>query len=471
MKYTDARFISLLLASGAALAYGCSSSTSQNPQGAGLNIGAGGNNGGATGAGNNSTESCKSDKECGASSEICDRVRNVCVSCLDDDDCSEGDICRDSICEAATSCKGSKECAPTGVCSKELSYCVECEGDNDCGAGQICSSNSCRTQCTSDKECGAEDMVCDQKAGICQDCVTSDDCADAQYCSSGGTCRTQLCSTATDLCAEGTFRTCNKDGSGFSLSECSGKCLSDQSACDSKGGNPSGGSCSTGDQDCSCYGNDTCNDSLSCINKACVDPDGTTATGGSGNDGTGGGSAGTAPSEITCSSPGAIADFENAPSADFCGSSPIGAWTNFSSPTYVSASLEMARAESANALHIGPMNQGGDSGVIGKFTAPYDAASYSGFGFWAKAASGGQTLGVGVHTPDTGALGFVLNTDNLSQGLTLTDEWVFYEIKFSEMLPRGSVVTSLDAPKIREIQFIVAGETDLWIDDIRFIGN
>jgi len=296
---------------------------------------------------------------------------------------------------------------------------------------------------------------------VCLECVKHPDCAENQFCSASGLCLDDICEQGDAICSGGNLSTCGVVGGGFDTTVCADGCASGNMNC------ATGGDCTAGDEGCECYGNGTCNDDLSCLSDLCVDPLG--GTGGSNGTGGGNGSGGTGAGVTFCEKPEAIADFENE-SVAFCAGSynedpdSIGTWSLSASR---GTALPAARGDSEYGMHLTTTS---NSGIYAAdFSATYDASSYDGFGFWAIGA--GQVLGVGVHTTATYAdsfKGFILNGDNMNTGITLTSEWVFYEVMFSNLTTSGST-PSLNAATMEEIQFLVGAGQDFWVDDIVFV--
>jgi hypothetical protein len=130
------------------------------------------------------------------------------------------------------------------------------------------------------------------------------------------------------------------------------------------------------------------------------------------------------------------------------------------------------RGANVNGLHIAGSAGEALAVVSADFYQAKDASAFVGFGFWAQAVEG-SALGIGVHTPETyddDFRGFVLNTDDLASGLTMASNWTYYRVYFEDLQPTGAV-TTLNTSEIAEIQFLVSGTLDYWIDDVSFFAE
>ena len=456
MKFPSLRLIVLLSTStftATVLTAGCGSGDDEAKSGD--KNGTGGE-GGQTGASGDSTpvlESfCQSDKNCQDSAQVCDSTRSVCVDCAVDADCGNDSICRATSCIAITPCESSKQCAIDQVCSTTLNYCVGCEGNADCGDEEVCHETQCVLSCASDKDCPASSEVCNTDLSVCRECVAHADCEESQFCATSGQCLTDVCDQGDSTCTGGSLSSCEEAGGGFETAVCADGCATDAKSC------ATAGNCITGDEDCKCYANDSCNSDLSCLNRLCVD-----AVGGTGG-GSGSGTGGSGSETEFCDKPEAIADFENA-SITFCVSSSPGAIGRWSLNQV--RVLPASRGASDYGLNVITTTKSAISSA--EFSAEYDASAFQGIGFWAK--GDGQVFGLGIHTTATqadGFKGFLLDAQDMNVEVTLTGEWVFYEVMFSDLTPTGKT-TTLDASTLREIQFLVAPNQNFWIDDLVFV--
>ncbi|MCB9738943.1 MAG: hypothetical protein H6747_06725 [Deltaproteobacteria bacterium] len=104
-------------------------------------------------------------------------------------------------------CKSDKDCiASDQVCDKDALRCVDCNGDVDCPSGESCKAHTCvppATPCTSSKDCAALEQVCDKKVGSCVDCMGDEDCL------GGALCVETIC--VAKACTKGQTR-CGDDG-------------------------------------------------------------------------------------------------------------------------------------------------------------------------------------------------------------------------------------------------------------------
>ncbi|MBM4353682.1 MAG: hypothetical protein FJ109_07770 [Deltaproteobacteria bacterium] len=113
-------------------------------------------------------------------------------------------------------CQSSKDCPGTLVCADELDICVACVGDEDCPEGEACGpDHACHAvhPCTSDKECKDFELVCDKAAGVCVQCLKSEHCEAGKYCREGF-CLPVLCEPGASKCDGSDVLVC-PDGSGW----------------------------------------------------------------------------------------------------------------------------------------------------------------------------------------------------------------------------------------------------------------
>lgn len=132
---------------------------------------------------------CKSDKDCIAADQVCDKDALRCVDCNGDADCPSGDACKAHTCvPPAAPCATSKDCAALDqVCDKAVGGCVDCLGDEDCFGGALCVETICvakactkgQTRCTDD---GALQLYAASELAW-----TTTPCPAGQTCT-GGTC-------------------------------------------------------------------------------------------------------------------------------------------------------------------------------------------------------------------------------------------------------------------------------------------
>ncbi len=177
---------------------------------------------------------CDSDDDCQGSGtgKVCNVTTHACALCMASKDCPAGELCQGNACKPAVACKSDTNCKATSqVCDKAEGLCVNCASDLDCAGGK-CVDHACQAvkTCKSSLDCPA---VCDQTAGVCVQCKESVDCPTDQACFSG-TCKPILCKGP--LCSGGKSFLCKADGSGYEA----GKNCDDKNAC------TDGDSCDTG---------------------------------------------------------------------------------------------------------------------------------------------------------------------------------------------------------------------------------
>jgi hypothetical protein len=111
---------------------------------------------------------CRSDRECGVRSQVCERTRGVCVDCLTTIDCTGTDVCSANRCVAAPPpCRSDRECSSrVQVCNTARMACVDCNVDRDCPAGNFC-----------DREGNCAALTCTPNSSTCADETTRRVCS------------------------------------------------------------------------------------------------------------------------------------------------------------------------------------------------------------------------------------------------------------------------------------------------------
>src|SRR5690606_17857628 len=101
---------------------------------------------------------CTSDDDC--TDQVCDTNTGLCVDCLGDGDCDEGETCD----------------MTTNTCTEQ-----GCLGNEDCTGGLVCVGGTCE-QCTMDSQCTMDEFcTIDGVCGV-PECDTDADCPDGQIC-------------------------------------------------------------------------------------------------------------------------------------------------------------------------------------------------------------------------------------------------------------------------------------------------
>lgn len=158
----------------------------------------------------------------------------ACVQCLGDSDCSDGQSCRNGVCqeECAQSCSssgGSTNC-PSDVPYCLSGCCVECVGNADCSGDKVCIDGSCGqtpSDCTDSSVDCPQGYTCNTSNGECEQQQSNSECTENDpTCPPGETCNT-------------TTNTCEPPSGG-------------------------GGSCGMCGTNCTCPGNLTCSANFAC---------------------------------------------------------------------------------------------------------------------------------------------------------------------------------------------------------------
>jgi hypothetical protein len=189
---------------------------------------------GGTGGGYNAVP-CGRDADCADFDMVCSNFRNVCVECVNNQDCAGGAVCRRNACESVETCETSLDCSSTDlVCvtgsgsTNRPGVCLECGGDNDCAVGDTCVEGRCVGSCNSDKECTPMGLLCDPDTQTCVECFDNAGCDAADHCSDGS-CMADVCEPGRRICLGDDLGVCNDAGSGYEqLDSCFGGTCQEQ---------------------------------------------------------------------------------------------------------------------------------------------------------------------------------------------------------------------------------------------------
>lgn len=214
------------------------------------------------------------------------------TSCASNQDCAEGNTCRDSMC--LPHCRLDQDCALNEKCLRG-NCMLTCRVDNDCFLGHICLHNRCIFACHTDDDCSASESC---RNNTCTNPCTENPCGPNAVCSVSN--HRATCSCLTDMvpsptatigCVRTPALSCTENRgcpSGYGCFEelCRPMCASDSNCLSNE--RCERGSCKPlcrRDDDCrngeicqglicsaGCRSNDNCPDNLSCINQQCVDP-------------------------------------------------------------------------------------------------------------------------------------------------------------------------------------------------------
>lgn len=176
---------------------------------------------------------CQKDNDC-KETEFCSQgvctPRQRCSAATASVVCKPTETCKNSICvpkkvdPPKTECQTDLDCTDNKRCNTALGKCVECVDNSNCSNGQVCRGNVCtkedngeptpdqdnRTKCSTDADCLALDNhTCDLIEGVCvprggKTCTKDDECPGNQRCD-GGTCTIgrRDCSSDPSVCQSG----------------------------------------------------------------------------------------------------------------------------------------------------------------------------------------------------------------------------------------------------------------------------
>ena len=192
---------------------------------------------------------CYLDGQCPAQFPFC--VNNECIQCKTDSNCPLGTHCSGGFC--ASGCLSDANC-PTGQhCNTATSMCVNCYQNSHCSAPTpYCVNNVC-VQCTLDSQCSLG-QICSN--GACAaGCVADSGCPSGQYC----------CGTTTKLCRAPTCTSpsqCTDIPNDCKTPTCTGTgCLA---VCNPTGANEAAGAPCGGAGAPYCIGNSVYRDTYKC---------------------------------------------------------------------------------------------------------------------------------------------------------------------------------------------------------------
>jgi hypothetical protein len=231
---------------------------------------------------------CLANQDC-PQGQLCDGKHHVCVDCQRDEECAQGEVCRDGRCGVPAGCDATGYCA-VGYCDLATGLCVACLSDLHCPEGYVCQAGECQlgeTPCAGHGDC-PPGLVCDTGSGLCVECLSAGDCGQDEYCEDN-LCSPILCPAGARQCVGSVVMGCRTDGSGWAVLEecaegvpcvngacattCEPKCAGKQ--CGDDGCQGSCGSCPEG-QECSnsgqCLGGflTPCADGAECASGFCV---------------------------------------------------------------------------------------------------------------------------------------------------------------------------------------------------------
>lgn len=110
-----------------------------------------------------------------------------------------------------TTCDNSLDCDLGRVCDRARGICVGCVRDGDCEDGDRCVADECRSTCDSDNDCLPLGLLCDFDEGVCVECTGHPDCRDDEYCGEGS-CRPDDCEAGRAVCDGDAIVTCGPEG-------------------------------------------------------------------------------------------------------------------------------------------------------------------------------------------------------------------------------------------------------------------
>ncbi len=231
-------------------------------------------------------DECSTDGDC-AEGEEC-APEGFCrdkqpVTCTQDDECEENELCLNGLCQVAPSCTQDGDCPTDTVCYN--GRCARpCADNNDCGQMETCVDGHCLRRCLEDSNCPAG-TICENNVCVEAECTEDSDCTGDQVRCQGGRCEHYTtCDTTEDCdpnyeCIDGICEelpTCAIDA------DCAESCTGDACIC-TDGHCHETSACSTEDdctaeEDCVggicvphlCRGPDDCQPNEICVDGACV---------------------------------------------------------------------------------------------------------------------------------------------------------------------------------------------------------
>ncbi len=122
---------------------------------------------------------CRTEPDNCPESFVCNALTRQCDNeiCNDDLECGQGRICQDNGQEVAcvAGCRDDAGCPGESTCDLNTNTC-SCVQSEDCSEGQVCDEGICQDPCGSDDDCEGE-LVCNLQTGLClQGCTFDGEC-------------------------------------------------------------------------------------------------------------------------------------------------------------------------------------------------------------------------------------------------------------------------------------------------------
>lgn len=150
--------------------------------------------------------------------------RHVCEQCHENSDCQAGEYCEGGVCFTGSQCVNTFDCSPETICDDASDVCVYCVDDEDCPSDNTCVANYCKPNCQSDHDCRSRGELC-RNDTYCAECVDHDDCPGDQYCDPFGDCRDDHCGEEETGCISDERLMCQESGQGYEFAaECRVSC-------------------------------------------------------------------------------------------------------------------------------------------------------------------------------------------------------------------------------------------------------
>jgi len=412
------------------------------------------NDGGGSG-GSPAVPSCRNSLDC-AAGKVCDPSISQCVDCATTADCPASNDCVARKCVPYVTCTSSLTCPSAQVCNTATQRCVDCNTDADClDPTKTCVGSACRTKCASDKVCVPFGMLCDQASGSCVSCLVSTDCPSGQLCRAG-TCQAAVCQPGQTSCVLNAVTTCNAAGDGYAGAG---------TPCDPR----------------------TCVVTAAGASCADVAPGSGGASGGGGSGSGSGGSTG-AGGASGILDPNAYADSTLIASCDGLFNEGVGLggfwWTAMDGDgmfdrTFNFSMMADTGCHLGKCLHATGSVMTGHAlfgnNVLSTTSTYYDASTYDGISFWARADVPSMVrVGVGQKNTD-GTCSVDAGTcyDHPSLTVAVGTDWTRFVVPFAALVPENGpnpmVPTTPDAIKHFQWSMPPAGAFSFYLDEIYFI--
>lgn len=223
------------------------------------------------------------DGELPCAAELCVEADDVCLECIDAEDCDvPADLCMVAVCEDNVCGETAKDCGDD-VCNPETGACVECVAAADCDDADLCTTDTCVDLACVNTPVDCGDEFCDPATGECVECFEDAECDDGLFCNGAESCADGACAAGTPPCLIGLCdevndwcAPCVGDADCDDENLCTtdacvlGECVNTAVECGDEFCDPADGQCVECLEDENCDDGVFCNGAEVCADKVCA---------------------------------------------------------------------------------------------------------------------------------------------------------------------------------------------------------